>query len=73
MVLYFDKTSKYGHKGFYLLLSKKKPHKVLYIFGTKKPLKSQFLKQEKRIQFFKHKGPVKVQSYLRKTPRRRKI
>lgn len=30
--------------------------KVLYWFGTKKPSKESVQKQEKRVQYFKHKG-----------------
>lgn len=56
MVLVEDKTGKHGHKGMWLLLSRSKPRKVLYIFGPKKPTPKEFQKQEKRIQYFKHKN-----------------
>lgn len=37
----------------YALVSKTNPNKILFWFG-KKPSKSEFLKQERRIQFFKN-------------------
>lgn len=65
-----DKTGKYGHKGKWLLLSKSNPRKVLYIFGKDKPSKDAFMKQERRVQYFKNRrsGPktVKVKSHRRK-------
>ena len=54
MVLYKDVDGKFNHKGEWLLLDTKKK-RVLKIFGKKKPTHEEFLKQEKRIQFFKHK------------------
>lgn len=74
MVLFYDSTGKYGHAKNYLLLSRKKPTRVLYIFGSKKPSRDEFLKEEKRIQYFKRfgSGPVKVNTYYRKKPRRKK-
>ena len=38
------------------LLSRKKPHRVLRWFGARKPSEERVAKEEKRIQFFKHKG-----------------
>ena len=37
------------------LVSRTKPHKVLKWFGTKKPSKGRVLKEERRVQFFKHR------------------
>lgn len=53
MVLYKDTAGKFKHKGEWLLLDTKKT-RVLKIFGRKKPTKSQILKEERRVQFFKH-------------------
>jgi hypothetical protein len=36
------------------LVSKKDPSKILKWFGSKKPSEQEILKQEKRIQYFKH-------------------
>ena len=69
MVLVYDNTGKYGHARNYLLLSKSKPHRVLYIFGGNKPKPSEILKQERRIQFFKS-GKTLVHSHKRSRPRR---
>jgi len=41
------------------LLSKKAPHHVLKWFGSKKPSDEAVAKEERRIQFFKHKGGVR--------------
>ncbi len=42
------------------LISKKKgkdgKRKVLYWFGPRKPSKEKFQEQERRVQYFKHKG-----------------
>lgn len=70
MVLVYD-TGKYGHSGEWIMLSKTSPKKVLYIFGRNKPTKEAFLKQEKRVQYFKNLGPVHVNSYRRNRPRRK--
>jgi len=36
------------------LLSRSKPHKVLKWFGPRKPSKEEFLKEERRVQYWKH-------------------
>lgn len=69
MVLYYDKTGIYGHQGRYLLLSRSKPRKVLYIFGKARPSFKAISKQERRIQFFKS-GKIPVVSHKRRRPRR---
>lgn len=38
----------------YALVSKINPHKILFYFGPSKPSEKSFLKQERRIQFFKN-------------------
>lgn len=53
MVVYHDTTGKFSHKGKWLMLDTKKK-RVLKIFGSKKPTKKQYLKEERRVQFFKH-------------------
>jgi len=53
MVLIKDTTGKYNHKNKWLLISKKKPSRVLRIFGDKKPKQSEVLKAEKSISMFK--------------------
>lgn len=42
------------------LVSKSKPEKVLQWFGTGKPSKSTVEKAERRVQYFKHKGRLRV-------------
>jgi len=54
MVLYFDKGI-FGHPNKWVLLDKNR-NKVLKIFGRNKPTKKQFLKEERRIQYFKNYG-----------------
>ena len=57
MVLKKDKTGYYGHKGHWLLLSRstrKGRRRVLRIYGKTKPSKQKVLKDERRIQMFKH-------------------
>ena len=54
MVIYKDVSGKYKHRGHWLLLSRKKPRRVLRIYGTKKPSKAKVRKDEKRIMMFKH-------------------
>ena len=65
MVLHYDR-GEFGHRGQWLLLSRKKPQKVLYIFGKRKPSRQEFLRQEKRVQFFKHFGSSPKTSILKK-------
>lgn len=52
MTLKFAKSGK--HKGQYILVSKSNPKKVLRIFGTHKPSQEELLREERRIQYFKH-------------------
>lgn len=54
MVLHKDVSGKWKHKGEWVLLDTKKT-RVLRIFGKKKPSKERVLKEERRIQFFKHR------------------
>jgi hypothetical protein len=49
------KKNKKTNKMEWCLLSKKRPHRVLKWFGSKKPSKERYLEEERRVQFFKHK------------------
>lgn len=40
----------------YALVSRKNPKKVLKHFGKKKPSQSEINKEERRVNYFKHKG-----------------
>jgi len=54
LMLRKDTTGKYKHKNHWVLLSRKTPHRVLRVYGTKKPSDTQVRKDEARIEMFKH-------------------
>jgi len=47
-----------GRGKHYALMSKSNPHKVLKHFGKMKPNKTKVLKEERRINYFKHRGSM---------------
>lgn len=48
------KLNKNTGKKEWALASKKDPSKILKWFGTEKPSEDEVLKQERRVQYFKH-------------------
>ena len=54
----------------YALVSKTDLKKVLFYFGTKKPSRSEFLKQERRVQYWKRFKGRKSFTFVRNHPRR---
>lgn len=69
MTLKYDKSRKK-----WILVSKENPKKILRIFGKIKPSSNQLLREEKRIQYFKHlRGYSSVPVIMHPRRTRRKI
>ena len=50
-----QKQNKRTKKTEWAMVSKNNPNKVLRWFGTRKPSKARFAKEERRVQTFAHK------------------
>lgn len=51
-----QRKNKNTNRKEWALISRNKPYRVLKWFGTAKPTKEEVLKEEKRVQWFKHNG-----------------